>query len=150
MENTNSESFKRVIQVGIVVRDIERSCKAWARLLGLETPRIVETEVPEVTGMVYKGKASGGRAKLAFFQLENLSLELIEPIGGPSSWSEFLDRNGEGIHHIAFKVDDIGSAKDILRDVGVNVEQEGNFTGGSYAYTEPDSPLGAILELLSY
>jgi 4-hydroxyphenylpyruvate dioxygenase-like putative hemolysin len=100
--------------------------------------------------MVYKGKASGGRAKLAFFQLENLSLELIEPIGGPSSWSEFLDRNGEGIHHIAFKVDDIGSAKDILRDVGVNVEQEGNFTGGSYAYTEPDSPLGAILELLSY
>lgn len=146
----SGEGFRRVVQVGIVVRNIEKSCKAWAKVLGLDLPKVVETEAPEFTGMKYKGAASNGRAKLAFFQLENLSLELIEPIGGPSSWSEFLEKNGEGIHHIAFKVDEMEPAKSALKEAGVGVDQEGNFTGGSYAYTEPGSPLGIILELLSY
>lgn len=150
MSKSGIEGFRRVVQVGIVVRDIERKCEAWARLLKLEVPEVVETEPPEVTGMRYGGRASAGRAKLAFFQLENLSLELIEPVGGPSSWSEFLEKNGEGIHHIAFRVENMREAEDRLREVDVEIEQEGSFTGGSYAYTKPRGPLGAILELLKY
>lgn len=141
--------MNRVMQIGIVVRDIERSSKIWSKLLGVEVPKWTETEDESVTKMRYRGKPSSGRAKLAFFTLENITIELIEPIGGPSTWKNFLDRHGEGVHHIAFDVDKIESGIEALRKIGVDIEQKGNFTGGSYAYTCSVNGLGAILELLS-
>jgi len=77
--------FRRVVQVGIVVRSIERSISIWENLLGVKASNIVETEPREKTGMKYRGKAAEGRAKLAFLQLENMTIELIEPVGGPST-----------------------------------------------------------------
>jgi len=55
--------------------------------------------------------------------LGSLSLELIEPVGGPSTWREFLDTRGEGVHHIAFHVPDteaeakLAVALELLQDV---------------------------------
>ncbi|MEM3747988.1 MAG: VOC family protein, partial [Thermoproteota archaeon] len=68
-------------QIGIVVRSIEKSIEAWEKLLGVKASGIVETEPLEKTGMKYKGRAAEGRAKLAFLQLENITIELIEPVG---------------------------------------------------------------------
>jgi len=144
------EGLRRVTQVGIVVRNIEKSIAIWEKLLGIKASEIIETEPLEKTGMKYKGKASEGRAKLAFFQLENITIELIEPIGGPSTWSDFLEKHGEGLHHIAFNIDDMELAKKKLKEMGIGIEQEGSFTGGAYAYTDPNSPLGLIIELLTH
>jgi hypothetical protein len=44
--------------------------------------------------MMFRGSPSQGRAKLAFFNLNNIVLEIIEPIGGLSTWSEFLEKHG--------------------------------------------------------
>ncbi|MBO3803582.1 MAG: VOC family protein [Candidatus Brockarchaeota archaeon] len=139
----------RVLQIGIVVKDIERSREAWAKLLGVGVPDWVETESEEVTKMRYRGKPSEGRAKLAFISLENVSIELIEPIGGPSTWSDFLEKHGEGVHHIAFEVDDMERSTEELSKIGIDVEQSGDFTGGSYAYARSEIGLGVILELLA-
>ncbi len=144
------QEFRRVTQIGIVVENIERSIMVWEKLLGIKASGIVETEPQEKTGMKYRGKAAGGRAKLAFFQLENITIELIEPVGGPSTWRDFLEKRGEGIHHIAFDVGDMESVKNSLKRMGIGIEQEGNFTGGCYAYTDPNSPLGIIIELLAH
>lgn len=142
--------FRRVTQVGIVVRSIEKSVSVWEKLLGVKASNIVETEPQEKTGMKYRGRVAEGRAKLAFFKLENITIELIEPVGGSSTWREFLEKHGEGIHHIAFNVSDMESVKNSLREMGINIEQEGDFTGGSYAYTDPRSPIGIIVELLTH
>ncbi len=144
------QGFRRVMQIGIVVRSIEESIKAWEKLLSVKASGVAETEPLEKTGMKYRGKAADGRAKLAFLQLENITIELIEPVGGPSTWSDFLEKHGEGIHHIAFDVDDMESVKKSLRRMGISIEQEGSFTGGCYAYTDPNSPLGIIIELLAH
>jgi len=141
--------MKRVVQVGIVVRDIERASRLWAKLLGTEVPTSVETETPDITNMTYRGDISPGRAKLAFFTLENLTIELIEPIGGPSTWRDFLEKHGEGMHHIAFNVGDMSKSIEILKTIDIDIEQTGDFTGGCYAYTSPLSKLGVILELLA-
>lgn len=143
------KEMRRVVQIGIVVRDIEKASGLWAELLGMGVPTPVETETADVTNMTYRGKLSPGRAKLAFFALEDISIELIEPIGGPSTWRDFLDKHGEGIHHIAFNVEDMGRSVERLREIGIGVEQGGDFTGGCYAYTDPSSKLGVILELLA-
>ncbi|MEM2488174.1 MAG: VOC family protein [Thermoproteota archaeon] len=144
------QGFRRVTQIGIVVRSIEKSIEAWEKLLGVKASGIVETEPLEKTGMKYKGRAAEGRAKLAFLQLENIIIELIEPVGEPSTWRDFLQKHGEGVHHIAFNVENMEHAKNSLREIGVEIDQEGAFTGGAYAYTNPESPLGIIIELLTH
>jgi len=143
------KEMRRVVQIGIVVRDIEKASGIWAKLLGMDVPTPVETETADVTNMTHRGKPSPGRAKLAFFALEDISVELIEPIDGPSTWKDFLDRHGEGIHHIAFNVEDMGRSVESLKGIGIEIEQRGDFTGGCYAYTSPSSVLGVILELLA-
>lgn len=144
------EGFRRVTQVAIVVRDIEEAAERWARLLGVPKPRVIETEEWERTRMTYRGAPSRGRAKLAFFDLGGVTLELIEPIGGPSTWSEFLEEQGQGIHHIAFVVDDMDAAIRRLEEEGGVLVQRGDFEGGSYAYVDAREKLGAIVELLTF
>ena len=142
------DNFKRVTQIAIVVRDIEKTSAVWSKLLGLEELSIEETQGLESTHMTFKGKRSNGRAKLSFLNMENLVLEFIQPVGGPSTWQDFLDRCGEGIHHIAFQVDNLEAALEEFRKIGVNMEQKGDFEGGCYVYTNPKNGLGAIIELL--
>ena len=76
------------------------------------------------------------------------SLELIEPIGGPSTWQEFLDERGEGVHHIAFFVEDTDQVVALLEGNGIAVVQQGDYTGGRYTYVDSAPALGVILELL--
>jgi methylmalonyl-CoA epimerase len=148
VNNLSSDNLKRVIQIAIVVRDIERARAIWSELLGVEKQAIQETESWESTHMTFKGKPSKGRAKLTFLNLENLVLEFIQPVDGPSTWQAFLEKHGEGIHHIAFQVENLEETLEKFRKMGVKVEQKGDFKEGCYVYTNPESDLVAIIELL--
>ncbi len=142
------DRLRHVTQIGLVVKDIEKSRAAWSKLLGVEEPRIVETESWESTHMTFRGKPSEARAKLTFFKLENIVIEIIQPIGGPSTWRNFLEKHGEGIHHVAFQVDDLQQTLEKFRRMGIEAEQKGEYKGGCYVYTDSESKLGAITELL--
>jgi len=142
--------FRNMVQVGIVVSDIERARSKWSKLLGLDPQPIIETESWEETQMSFRGSPSMGRAKLTFFKLENIVLELIQPLDGPSTWRDFLDRHGEGIHHIAFIVEDAEDSEKPILELGAIEEQRGLFKGGGYIYLDARGSLGAILELLYY
>jgi catechol 2,3-dioxygenase-like lactoylglutathione lyase family enzyme len=148
VNNLSYDDLKRVTQIAIVVRDIEKAGAIWSKLLGLKKPSIVETEGPETTHMTFRGKPSKGRARLCFLNLENLVLELIQPVDGPSTWQDFLDRRGEGIHHIAFHVGNLEKTLERLGKIGIKPEQKGDFEGGCYVYTDSKNELGAIIELL--
>lgn len=90
-----------VVQIGIIVKDIEKTAKDFAQFFGVEVPQIIETEEYEKTHTEYRGKPTNARAKLAFFRnFKNVEIELIEPDENPSTWREFLENHGEGIHHI--------------------------------------------------
>lgn len=142
------EGFMRVVQVGIVVKDIAKTRTAWAELLGVEEPPIIETEGRESSHMTFRGKPSEGRAKLAFFRLENIAIELIEPIGGPSTWQDFLEKHGDGVHHIAFNADNLEETLEKCKGMRIEVEQRGDYKGGSYTYADSRHKLGATIELL--
>jgi hypothetical protein len=137
-----------VIQVGIVVRNIEAKSRAWAQLLGLPAPSIIITDPVEQAQTEYKGQRTPARAKLAFFQLGQVALELIEPLDGPSTWRDQLKAHGESIHHIAFGVQDMKSKLTSLAGQDMPLIQKGEYTGGRYAYVDSGAALGAILELL--
>jgi predicted enzyme related to lactoylglutathione lyase len=148
-ENTESLDTKVVTQIGIVVKDIDKAGKAYADLFGMEKPEPIITDKYEKTNAHYRGEPMKARAKLAFIRLENITIELIEPVGGPSTWQEFLKENGEGVHHIAFDVKGMDKTIGMLEKKGGNLVQRGNFTGGSYSYVEMEEELKVILELLT-
>ena len=137
-----------ITQIAIVVKDIEKTSEVYAELFGVKKPKWSLTAPREKTNAEYKGKPTDARAKLAFFRFKNITLELIEPVDGPSTWKEFLDAKGEGVHHIAFKVKNTGEKVEALKELGMELSQKGNFTGGNYAYIDSMNSLKVILELL--
>ncbi len=137
-----------VCQVGLIVRDIERSAEAYSRVFGMPKPPVIVTDEAKIARTMYRGEPTEARAKLAFFQMGQVSLELIEPIGGPSTWQEFLDEKGEGVHHIAFTIQGTDQVVAYLEGEGINVVQQGHYTGGMYTYVDSEPALGVVLELL--
>jgi catechol 2,3-dioxygenase-like lactoylglutathione lyase family enzyme len=135
-------------QVALVVHDIEHARQTYAKVLACEPPPVIITDPAEKSHIQYRGATTPARAKLAFFSLGNVQLELIEPIDGPSIWREHLDRHGAGIHHIAFRVADMQQTTDALAERGCPTVQTGDFTGGCYAYVDSAPQLGVMLELL--
>lgn len=139
-----------VVLVGIVVHDIEAKARAWSTLLAVPVPEILTTAAAEEARTEVLGEPSTAQAKLACFHVDNLQIELIEPIGGPSTWWEHLDRHGDGLHHVAFRVRGMVNTLAALDVAGVPLVQRGEFTGGRDAYVDGISRLGTILELLEH
>lgn len=139
---------KAVTQVAVIVRDIDKARNAWAAMLGVEVPAISVAESHESRPTLYKGKPTDAKAKLAFFRMDNLQIELIQPLGGNSTWQEYLDQYGEGIHHIAFEVKGIEGVEKRFELQGSPTVQLGGWDGGAYSYIDASGNLGCILELL--
>ncbi len=141
-------SSNAISHVGMIVRNIDRSLANWSKLMGIETPPVHMTDPLEKTNARYRGEPTEARAKLAFMKLGNVMVELIEPVGGPSTWKEFLDKKGEGVHHFGITVKNANLDADRLAAAGMVIIQRGEFTGGSYTYVDSEKQLGVILELI--
>lgn len=137
-----------VVQVGILVCDIETKSRAWSEILGLPQPEIIVTDTYDKTQAEYLGKPTQARCKLAFLKMGQLDVELIEPIGSPSTWQAHLDEKGEGLHHIAFVIQGMKERIAYLDAKGIPLLQRGEYEGGRYAYMDGMQQLGTVLELL--
>lgn len=138
-----------VVQIGIVVRDCAATAKQYADLLGVQAPSIMELAHEPISNTKYRGKPSRAYARGAFLDLgPQVQLEIIEPVGAPSTWQEFLDKHGPGVHHIAFLTKDMKGATAMLEKKGMPLVQSGAWTGGEYGYFESVPQLGVILEIL--
>ena len=137
-----------ITQIGIIVKNIAQTAQDYAHFFNVPVPTIAETSSVSETHMEYRGKPSEGRAKLAFFRFKNITIELIEPIGGPSTWQEFLETKGEGVHHIAFQVKNSDGKTLTLAQQKIPLVQKGDYRGGCYKYLDATPTLKLILEFL--
>jgi catechol 2,3-dioxygenase-like lactoylglutathione lyase family enzyme len=146
----------RVLQIAFVVDDVEKHLEMYARLFGIETPGTNITGAHEETQSLYRGEPTDGRAKVGYIPLENILLEFIEPIEGPSVWQDCLEKKGNGIHHMAFIVDGVEQVIDGLEGFGLPLLQLGTFPeaantpSGKYAYLQGLDELGFDVELLDF
>lgn len=131
-----------IIQVGIVVRDIEKTAKLYSKIFGVEMPNI-RNAYPNIT---YRGQKITTHSKLCSFSMGNVTLELVQPDEGPSSWREFLDSHGEGVHHIGVVVNDLQGAFDTLAEHGIDKRQYGGAQWGSYTIVNSDA-LGVLFNI---
>lgn len=142
---------RKVVQIGIVVRDVEQYARNYAEFFGVEVPDIIISEPEEKAKTRYQDQPTEARVKQAFFHFDNISIELLEPVGEPSTWQEFLDQHGEGVHHIAFEVKGMDDRIIEMQERGADLVQQGRWTtysGGRYAYFDSNAQLAVMLELL--
>jgi methylmalonyl-CoA epimerase len=92
------------------------------------------------------------KVKVAFLSSGGeTQIELLEPLGSESPVAKFLESRGEGIHHIAVKVDDIEKALEELKKKGVTLVDEkprAGAEGKKIAFVHPKSTKGVLLELV--
>ena len=143
---------KTIVQVGFVVKDVEASKRKFAEFLGVEVPPNIDSGKYEITQTTVEGApAPKAGCLMAFFDVgPSLQLELIQPNGEKSTWQDFLDTNGEGIHHLAFKIEGMDEKIISCENSGMKCLQRGKYSDGSgeYAYMDASNDLKCIIELL--
>jgi len=145
-ENAAAESpFSKLIQVGVVVRDMDKAIKRLEYLgIGPFEPKILPPDSKEW----FRDKPLNAKLILNSTMMGEVELELIQPVEGESPHKEFLDSKGEGIQHIAFLTDDLNRQVDKLTKQGVSIllraERPG---GGGVAYLDL-GVAGLIVELI--
>ncbi|MGR3764940.1 methylmalonyl-CoA epimerase [Rossellomorea sp. NS-SX7] len=128
--------MNRVDHIGIAVSSIEHVLPFYEQTLGLKLLRLEEV-------------ASQG-VKVAFIDGGNIKLELLEPLHKESPVAKFIEKRGEGIHHVAFGVKGIEERISELRDKGVNMINETpkqGAGGAMVAFMHPKSSHGVLYEL---
>jgi len=127
--------IKRIAHLGIVVKDLNAALELFTGALPLD---LVHTE--DYQGM-----------KVGFIPVGDSSIELLQDVSGSSGVKKFLENNGEGIHHIAFEVDDIEQAVVELREKGVKLIDEKPRAGAhgmTVAFMHPKGTHGVLMELV--
>jgi catechol 2,3-dioxygenase-like lactoylglutathione lyase family enzyme len=138
----------RIVQVGLVVPDVEEAVRAWVPLLGIPRPEVIVTDKVEIAHTEYRKSSTPARAKIAFIKLGQVTLELIQPVGEPSTWQDQLNTHGPSVHHIAFEVTGMPERLAEMAEHGLPLIQRGDYRGGRYAYVDGQKRFGTVVELL--
>jgi methylmalonyl-CoA/ethylmalonyl-CoA epimerase len=146
MENKSAVVLPPVSQVGIVVRDIEKTAAFYYSTFGVGPFAIV----PEVKfeGVILRGSPTNAKIKVAFAQSGPLQIELIQPLEGENIYTEFLDTKGEGLHHLGFQVDDFDSMLAEFKSKGIEPVFWLNLGWMAFAYLNTETIGGVMFELL--
>jgi methylmalonyl-CoA/ethylmalonyl-CoA epimerase len=141
--------LKRLVQIGIVVADRDRTTQVLTSLFGIGPFRFVEWPDRPESKYCYRGAEEHIRIKQAFIQLGDVEVELIQPVEGHNGYQDFLDQTGGGIHHVLFEVADIDFAIRELAKSGVTVLQSGTGIrpGTRWALMDTHKLLGFLVEL---
>lgn len=128
--------MKKVDHIGIAVKNLDETIPYYTEILGLTVLKIEEVASEMV--------------RVAFIDAGNVKLELLEPMSEQSAIHSFIEKKGEGIHHIAFGVEGIEERMNELREKGVRIlnEQPKIGAGGAQvAFLHPKSSYGVLYEL---
>lgn len=128
----------KIDHIGIAVRSIDKSLQKYRTLFNIEAKYI---EILEDLAI-----------RIAFVPVGEVMLEFIEPlVQGKGNVADFLDRNGEGFHHIAYRVDNLKSLLANMEKAGIalrdNIPRSGG-AGSLIAFLKPEETNGVLTELV--
>lgn len=137
------------IQICIIVKDIEKAAEKWAAILGIEKPEIIVNHLEGGENYTYRGKPITAEIYMAFLEMGNFCIELHEVISGDSTFQEFIDKHGNGVHHLGFEVGDQRDAViESLAEEGFDVNRTlGIYPGSSWTIVDSEDTLGVNLNI---
>lgn len=128
--------MRKIEHLGIAVKNLENTTNLFARLLGQEHYKIEFVEREGVS--------------TSFFRLGETKIELLEATRQESAIAKFIDKRGEGIHHIAFAVDDIFAEMQRLEKAGFQLLNKEPLEGADnklICFLHPKTTNGVLVEL---
>jgi len=128
--------LKKISHIGIAVHSLDEALPFYRDTLG----------------MVFRGieEVAEQMVKVAMLQIGESNIELLEPTGPESPVARFLEKNGPGIHHLAYEVDDIGQAIARLEQEGarmIDKSPRAGAHGTRIAFIHPKSSGGVLTEI---
>jgi methylmalonyl-CoA/ethylmalonyl-CoA epimerase len=129
--------FGRIDHIGVAVEDLDESIALYSDRLGMPVQHR-ETVAEQGVEAVLLGVGAS-------------HVELLRPLGPETAVGRFLERNGPGLHHVAYGTDDIDSALDAAREAGLRLIDERPRTGirkSRVAFVHPKSTGGVLTELV--
>ncbi|NLF14498.1 MAG: methylmalonyl-CoA epimerase [Anaerolineaceae bacterium] len=128
----------KIDHIGIAVRDIEQALQVYQVALGLPVQDVVDVPDQQV--------------RVAFLPLGESNIELVQPSADDSGTARFIEKRGEGVHHICVEVDDIEAALAQLKANGVPLIDQEPRAGahGRVAFVHPKGTHGVLLELVEH
>lgn len=134
-----------ISQVALVVEDLNDAMERYRRLLGIEPWEVYYVGPPDQDVAHYYGQPTDASFEIGYAYLNDLELELIEPLEGESIHRDFLEDRGEGIHHIAcFEFDDAYEVADAFEDAGVPIVQSGRWHDTHYMYFDTKAIMNGV------
>jgi methylmalonyl-CoA epimerase len=132
---SGSNEFK-IDHLGIAVRSLDRALEFYRDQLGLDVS-LRETVEQE-------------KVNVAMLPLGEPRIELLEPTEADSVIGKFLDKRGEGLHHVAIRVPDLNASVERLKSAGARLlnEPRAGAGGHTYVFVHPSSTGGVLLELI--
>jgi len=131
-------NIQKIEHIGIAVKSIEKSLIFYEQILGLKCYAIEEVIEQKV--------------KTAFLRVGETKIELLEPTSDESPIAKFIEKKGEGIHHIAFGVDETNNALKEVEKAGINIIDKISRKGAEgldIGFLHPKSTGGILIELCS-
>ncbi len=131
---------QKVMEIGIVVKDLDKATRFFGEVLGIK-PLKIDYYEPY-------------RMRFGYFPMGELFFEVMEPAGEDGPIAQFVKSRGEGLHHIAVKVDNIDGAMHEFREKGVEfvnstpLDLQLSYVDMKFAFTRPDTTFGVLLELI--
>lgn len=130
--------IQKIDHLGIAVRSLDEAVQYYEQALGLKCSG--KEEVPSQ------------KVKIAFFQVGAVRLELLEPTSSDSTVAQFLEKHGEGVHHVAFSTDNINEQLSKAKNAGCRLIHEIPIQGAGgrqAAFLHPKSTHGVLTEFCS-
>ncbi|MDR2482484.1 MAG: VOC family protein [Treponema sp.] len=144
----NHIDFNGFIQIALVVRNVEQAAKEWAELFKVPVPEIQDHSARNNPNVTYRGKTADYGMKMAVIKAGNWVVELSEPTGGDSTFQEFLDKHGQGVHHLGFEAGDKRDGLvEELEGKGYQMRQIGFYPGSSWTIVDSEDRLGVNLNI---
>jgi catechol 2,3-dioxygenase-like lactoylglutathione lyase family enzyme len=140
--------FTDILHAAVIVRDLDAAVRTYNDDYGIGPWYIYEFGPDTVENMTRDGKPAEFAWRLALAQVGGSFIELIQPLDDRSSYAEFLEAHGEGIHHIAFRPANHDAVEADLRQKGLAHVQGGIYKGIRFDYFSTEGDLGFISELL--
>ena len=125
----------KINHVAIVVQDIDAALNFWEQTFGLKLDHV--EDVPSQ------------KSKVAFLPLGESEIELVQPTTSDSGLANFLEKRGEGMHHICIEVEDIDATLAELKSKGVRLINDvpEELPGRKMAFIHPKAANGVLVEL---
>ena len=147
MKNTLKQN--KLVNMCFVVPDIEKAAATWAELLGIEKPEIRQIRLEGGENYTYRGRPVSCDLKVCNIPINDFILELHQPVGGESTFREFAEKHGYGLHHMSFEVGDQRDAIiEEMKEAGYDTTRTvGFYPGSSWTVVDLEEILGVNLSI---